>query len=183
MTYISLACRCVCCLVFAASAYGKLHSKPAFREFISWIASLPAVPARARMPLAVAIAASEVCAIAAIVIPRSSAAGLVLATCLFAVFGVGMLVILRSKPAVGCNCFGPSTTPVGIQHVLRDAALCAIAATGIASLGPRASDPAGVALAVGTAIVIAALLVFLDELGMVFAGPRREPSADLVTRE
>jgi hypothetical protein len=183
MTYTSLACRCICCLVLAASSYGKLHSKPAFRDFISWIASLSALSVRVRTPLAATIAAGEVFAVLLIAIPRSYVAGMAVASCLFAAFSIGMLVILRSKRAVGCNCFGSSSGPVGIRHVVRNVLLCSIAVAGVASIGPRATDPAGVALAIGTAVVIATLLVFLDELQMIFANPRHEANADLITSE
>jgi hypothetical protein len=183
MTYTSLACRLVCCLVFAASSYGKLNSKSAFRDFVTWIGALSASFARVRTPLAIAIAASEVLIVLLIAIPRSYAAGLALAACLFAIFGIGMLVIIRSRRTIGCNCFGSSSAPVGIRHLVRNVLLYSIAVAGIAPIGPRATDPAGIALAIGAALAIAALLVSVDELEILFANPRHEPNAEPIPKE
>jgi uncharacterized membrane protein YphA (DoxX/SURF4 family) len=181
MTYASLACRLICCLVFVVSSYGKLHNKPAFEEFVSWVGSLWTLSARFRRPLAIAVAASEILAVLLIAIPRTSAVGLVLAAALFFGFSIGIFVIIRSKRTIGCNCFGASAAQVGIQHLVRNLLLCAIAVAGIASIGPRATDPAGVVLVIGIAVVIATLLVSLDEIGMLFANP--VPNAEMITRE
>lgn len=181
MTYASLACRVICCLVFAVSSYGKLHSKSAFQDFVSWVGSLWALSARFRRPLAVAVAASEILAVLLIAFPRTSAVGLILTASLFLAFSAGIFVILRSKRTIGCNCFGASAAPVSIRHLVRNMLLCAIAVAGIASIGPRATDPAGVVLVIGIALVVATLLVSLDEIGILFANP--VPNAEMITRE
>lgn len=183
MTYTSLVCRLICCLVLAASSYGKLNSKSAFREFIAWIGTLSALFARVRTALAIAITVGEVLIVLLIAIPASYAVGLALASCLFAIFSIGMLVIISSGRTIGCNCFGTSSAPVGIRHLIRNVLLCSIAVAGIAPIGPRATDLAGVALVIGAALVIAALLVSVDELEMLFANPKHEPKAEPISKE
>jgi len=73
--------------------------------------------------------------------------------------------------------------PVGIRHLIRNVLLCLIAVAGIAPIGLKTTDTGGVALAIGTAVVVATLLVSLDELGILFANPRHSPNAELITRE
>lgn len=113
-------------------------------------------------------------------------AGLALAASLLTAFSVGIAVSARQGPPVPCRCFGPSETPFGYRHVVRNSLLIAVAVTGGLAATPGGSSelhPAAIVVAVAAACV-AALVIRVDDLVDLFAGPpaaarvgRRDPRA------
>jgi hypothetical protein len=156
-------------MVFAASALSKLRSGPAYRAFASWLADL-------RLPVAgsavaAAMAGTEVTVVALIALPWTAAAGLALAAAAAAVFAVGILVVVHRGTSVPCRCFGVSAAPLGRRHVARNAGLCLAAAAGAAGAGSAGARPPGIALSLGVAAVLAAFVLFADDLAELFTRP------------
>jgi len=164
--YIVLFSRCLTGVVFAVSAVTKLRSPRAFAEFATWVAELPALPARARRPASVLMAGAEAAAVLLLALPWTAPSGLALATATLAVFAAGTLLVTRAGVRVPCQCFGTSRAPIGMRHVVRNTGLCAVAAAGtaVAIIPPGSTSLAGAVLALGAAFVTALFVVFLDDL-------------------
>src|SRR5581483_2575902 len=106
MVYAALICRTVVGLVFAVSAFSKLRNGAAYREFASWLASVP-VPLAGRRVLPVALAAAESAIVVLVAAPATAVAGLVLAVLTLAALTAGTAVAVRRGARVTCQCFGP----------------------------------------------------------------------------
>lgn len=173
MAYLALACRCLTGLVFAVSAFSKLRSRPAFREFTAWLAGLPVPLARSR-PAAVAavMAAAEVAIVVLAALPWTARAGLVLAAMVLATFTAGTWLAVARGAGAPCQCFGTSATPLGPRHVIRNALLCGAAVAGAVAAGGGGTRPtgaAGVVLSLMAGLTIAMFVVFLDDLAALFS--------------
>src|ERR1700721_2244878 len=83
MAYAALICRTVVGLVFAVSAFSKLRNGTAYREFASWLASVP-VPLVRNRALPPVLAGAEAAIVVLVAVPATAVAGLMLAT--FVVF-------------------------------------------------------------------------------------------------
>jgi Methylamine utilisation protein MauE len=167
MIYLMLGSRCLIGAVFAVSALSKPRSEAAFRAFREWLAALPVLPGPGRNAAAVALVGAESLVVLLVILPWTAVAGLLLAAVLLAGFAAASFGLARSRARVSCRCFGPSSAPLGLRHVLRDVLLAA-AAAGAAAAGPGHARPAGIALAVGIAIVALTLVLFLDDLSSLF---------------
>jgi methylamine utilization protein MauE len=171
MTYVALVSRCLIGLVFALSAFTKLRSGPAFRAFSAWVATLPLLPKGWRSVIAVVVVAAEAVTVLLVALPWTPVVGLVVAAAVLAAFTAGTFMAARSRAgAVPCQCFGPSSVPLGMPHAARNALLCAVAAAGAAGVGPVAGHLPGVALSLGLGTAAALPTIFLDDLIALFAG-------------
>jgi Methylamine utilisation protein MauE len=171
MTYMAVMSRCLIGVVFGVAAVTKLRSGPAFRAFSAWVATLPMLPAGGRSVIAVVVAAVEAVTVLLVALPWTSAAGLAVAAAVLAAFTAGTFMAARSQAgAVPCQCFGPSSVPLGMPHAARNALLCAAAAAGAARVGPVAAHLPGVALSLGIGAAAALPAIFLDDLIALFAG-------------
>ncbi|MBV9446989.1 MAG: hypothetical protein JO345_13990 [Streptosporangiaceae bacterium] len=168
MIYVLFGSRCLIGGVFAVSAFSKLRSRAAFRDFREWLAALPVPLRRGRNAVAASVAAAEALAVALIALPWTGVVGLLLAAVLLAGFAAASYGIARSRAGVSCHCFGPSSAPIGLRHVLRDVLLAAVAAATAAAAGPGQAKPEGVGLAVGVAAVALMVVLFLDDLSSLF---------------
>lgn len=180
MVYVVLLCRCLVGVIFTVSAFTKLRSRRAFRAFASWINELPmpfVLPGRGRMALAVSMAATEVIIVAAVALPWTPVAGLLLAAVTLGVFTAGTFALHRAQAGVACQCFGAAASPLGRRHVARNAVLCAVAAAGAALAAQRSGGlgsphPAGIALSLWGGVTAALAVIFLDDLTAFFTQAR-----------
>lgn len=172
MVYVALACRGLTGVVFGVSAFSKLRSRAAFRDFRWWLAALP-VPVARRWPgpVAVVMAAAEVVIVVLLALPQAARAGLVLAAATLAVFTAGTWLAVARGADKPCQCFGASASPLARRHVVRDALLCAAAAAGALAAGGQGGHAAGVVLSLAAGLVLALFVVFLDDLVALFAAP------------
>lgn len=178
MIYIALGCRCLIGIVFAVSAASKLRNRAAFTRFASWLAGLSALPFRGRRS-AVTITLSETVVVVLVGLPWTVAYGLVLAALALAVLATGVLLVARSGASESCQCFGVSADPLGFPHVIRNVALCGVAAAGAVSAalaGSASPRPAGAALALGIALAAALCTVYLDDLLELFTSGGAVPA-------
>lgn len=168
MVYAALICRTVIGLVFAVSAFSKLRNGTAYREFASWLASVPVPLARNRF-LPPVLAGAEAAIVVLVAVPATAVAGLVLAVLTLAALTAGTTVAVRRGARVTCQCFGSSQTVLGAHHVLRNGFLLVLAVVGLAvvgafSAGAVAPRPAGIGLSLWAAVALATFVVFLDDV-------------------
>jgi hypothetical protein len=181
VTYLLVACGVLLALVFATSAASKLRGRTALAEFTAAVGRLGAVGADRARVLAVVVAAAEALvavlfAVAAAVRSRPVAAvAFACSALLLAGFTVAIVAARRRGEAVPCRCFGPSRTPLGPQHVVRNAVLLLAAGIGLAAAGGAsrgAADPAELAVAAGAGLVLALLVIATDEIVFLFQPAR-----------
>ncbi|MFI7635951.1 MauE/DoxX family redox-associated membrane protein [Nonomuraea sp. NPDC049400] len=166
MDYLAIACRCLIGLIFAISALSKIRGRQAYQEFARTTTTL--LPRHGRK-LALPALAAEFAVPVLLALPATTLAGFGLAATLLTAFAVAIAAALRRGVRTSCRCFGASTTPLGTQHVIRNAALIAVSATG-AALGPGdPAHPGGIAVAAVAAVVLATLVTRLDDLIDLFA--------------
>jgi hypothetical protein len=171
MTYMAVTSRCLIGVVFAVSAFTKLRSGPAFQAFSAWVATLPMLPKGGRSATAIMVVAAEAVTVPLVALPWTSVAGLTIAAAVLAAFTAGTFMAARSQAgAVPCQCFGPSSVPLGMPHAARNALLCVAAAIGAAGVGPVAGHLPGVGLSLGLGAAAALPAIFLDDLIALFAG-------------
>lgn len=173
MAYLWVVSRCLLALVFAVSAGGKLRDRASRRAFGQSVREMRLVPRPLAGLVAGLVIAAETVTAAALVLPGPpvvAAAGLALAALLLTGFlGAIGLVLRRGRP-LSCRCFGVSSVPLGAEHLVRNGALLAAAAAGLAAwlAGAVAVDRPMLAVAVPGAAVLALLVVRLDDLVALF---------------
>jgi hypothetical protein len=175
MIYIEISCRWLLAIVFACSAFAKLHNGASFRGFRSWLVNLPVPVARHAGVAAAAVAAAEVSIVVLAVLPWTAAAGFVIAAVTLAAFIGGTCVAIARGTTASCECFGTSGTRLGWHHVGRDAALLAVAVAGAVMPGARGASAAGIAVSVAAAVILAIFVVFLDDWLTLLALPTGTP--------
>jgi hypothetical protein len=171
MDYLGFACRCLIGLVLGVSVIGKLRGRTAFREFAGatrmlLIAACPFWRPSHAAARAVggAVVAAEASVVLLLLAPGAGRFGLGLAMVLLAAFGYGIAAAVRRGVRTACRCFGASSTPLGVRHVVRNAALFLVAATGLLTGPVGDTDLAGLAVAGGAAAVLALFVVRLDDV-------------------
>jgi methylamine utilization protein MauE len=174
---LGFACLCVVGLVFGVSAVGKLRGRGGYGEFVAatqllllavGFRRLAREPAT-RLVSGVVVAAEvlvPVLLVASVlfVVPGLGWLGLGLAMFLLAGFGVGIGAAVRRGVRTSCRCFGASSIPLGKQHLVRNVFLIVVAATGLVAGTGGHGSTVGMAIAAGTALVAAVLVVRLDDL-------------------
>lgn len=166
MSAVAVWCAAVLAGVFAVSAVAKLRDPAAFRAAVRAFG----VPAAAVGPVARAVPVGEAVVAVLLVPPPTRAVALVAAALLLVAFSVGIVRVLRRGVPTRCACFGRSGAPVAPRHVVRNAALVAVAGLGLAA-GGVAPDPLATVVAVLAAVPVVAVVVVLDDLAAVLAPP------------
>lgn len=173
MDEVGFGCYCLVGLVFAVSAASKLRGRTAFDEFVRTtrvlaVATIPGyeVSRAGARRIGVVVLGGELAVPVLMIVPATARIGLCVAVVLLTVFGVGIAAAMRRGLRTSCRCFGSSSAPLGTRHLLRNALLVAAAATGLAFGPDRITqlDPAGLIVAGVGALVLAALVVRLDDL-------------------
>ncbi|MFG2331540.1 MauE/DoxX family redox-associated membrane protein [Streptomyces sp. NPDC048604] len=176
MYYIGLAARLLLVLVFLAAVVGKTRRRSSFTGFAGSLAALRLFPRRLATPAAAATVAAEALTAVLLAVPATAGAGLALAIAVLAAFVAGILAARRGGRLVPCRCFGATSAPLGLPHVIRNALLAAVAAVGLAALAaasaPGAVHPGGLALAACTAAIGALMVVRMDDLLALVPTPR-----------
>lgn len=156
MQYVELACRGTLGLVFLVALGGKVTG---WRAFVASVPGLaPGLPA---VPVAAGVAGAEGCAI--VLLALRPAAGYLLAGALLAAFAAAIALAVRRGDRASCRCFGRASAPLGPTQIVRNLLLTALACAGL--IAPAAAwEPAGAALALVVAALLAAVFVFFDDL-------------------
>ncbi|MEO3890715.1 MauE/DoxX family redox-associated membrane protein [Nonomuraea sp. B5E05] len=161
MQYVEVASRLLLVTVFALALAGKVRGRRAWEGFVGSLREM-AVVGWAVVPMAaVAVTVAETAVIVLVVAPPrwAGTAGFALAAVLLGCFTVAVGAVARRPAPVPCRCFGPSGTPVGVAHVVRNLILVAASLLGL--VGSLANDPADLVIsaAAGTLGAVAGLLL------------------------
>ncbi|WDN56857.1 MauE/DoxX family redox-associated membrane protein [Streptomyces clavuligerus] len=167
MEIVVLSCRTLLVVVLAVAAMSKIRDAESYAAFTGSVRELTELPARPARTVAAIVVAAEAGAVVLLLAPSPShRAGFALAGGLFGAFTVAIAASLRRGVRGRCRCFGASESRLGPVHLVRNALLITVAGTG--ALG--ASDslpgaPGGLALAVGTGLVLGVVVTVLDDIG------------------
>ncbi|GAB3425396.1 MauE/DoxX family redox-associated membrane protein [Flindersiella endophytica] len=172
MEYVVLACQVTLAGVFLFSFASKVRNRNAYEEFVASVVILRLARYRGSRVLALATVAAEAASVILLIVPSTSKAGLALAACLLTAFTTVIAVELRRGSRAPCRCFGASSTPLGLPHLLRNLILLAAGGTGLvggltATAAPR--DPAWTVLTLAAAALALVLVVRLDDLVALFS--------------
>jgi hypothetical protein len=172
VVYVSIICRALVGLVFAASGASKFVTRERFREFVEWLGALPLPFTAARRPIAVVAAASEVGIVVLIAVPATATVGLVTAGAMLLGFAGMTLLLLKQGNRTPCRCFGRTDAPLGIRHLIRDLVLASAAFLSALNVGISPSDAGGVALSLFGATLVAVVVVGWDDVLFIILGAR-----------
>jgi Methylamine utilisation protein MauE len=155
-------CRWVIGITFAVSAIGKATSMVSFRAAV---AEFGVLPARLTDPVAAGTVAAEGLVVVLVALGGGWAtAGFVLAMALLAVFSAALVLALRRKAGVSCNCFGSSERRISWYDVLRNAALVACCIAGLWGAHSWAGGRPGVGLVLVLGLMAATFMVIVSNL-------------------
>jgi hypothetical protein len=169
MGYAIAACRLILAGAFVLSAVEKLRGPGAFVEGVRSFRLLPQRFVRAG---AYAVLLCEVCSVGLLVFSRTALAGFVLSGAVLALFTAAIAQAIRRGLNVPCPCFGVSTAPVGLRHIIRNLILISVSVTGAAGIvlggAHQHAAAAGIVIATALAAVVVLLVRFTDDLAGLF---------------
>jgi len=180
----SIAILSLAACVFAASAAAKLRSRRAYQSFRAGLRDTALMPERllpvavAALPGAEAVTATSLATTAVLAATAGSGANpaaeaaLTCAGLLTAALVAGVAVVMRRGTRAHCACFGTGAgRPLGGAHLIRNLALLAVLATGVAGTPLGHGRPALVGTVVAAAAGAVAALVFIrwEELAELLA--------------
>lgn len=160
--------------VMVLAVVGKVHSPAEFRAFVGSLDGFGWIPRSARPAVAVAVVVAEAASAALLGFPATATAGYLLALTTVGAFTAAVLIARARGRQVRCRCFGADGGPMGTAHLIRNAALLAVAAAGLAAhvMSAQSRSEAGpLAVAVVLGVLAAIGLTYSDELRYLF-GPR-----------
>ena len=167
--------RMLVAITFAGAVAGKIRSR---RHFAVFADSL--VPLGKRVmdwrPVAGSVVAAEVTVTVLVALPGTAGVGLAMASALLACFCVGIGSALRRGRMVSCRCFGSGGGNLRGTHLVRNAMLGTVAATGWLVLPHSAAVPltgAAVLPALLLGGFLALLVIHWDEFVGLFAARDR----------
>lgn len=166
--HVTEAGRVLLGLVFLCSLVGKVRGATAYREFrTAMVALLPATRRYARV-CAPLVVSAEAAAVLLLAIPATVTAGFGLTLVLLGAFTMALVGVLRRGAEVTCHCFGGGAR-VAPRHVVRNAALLAVALAGVV-IAPGTAQPLSAGpspellVAWGTGALAALPVVALDDV-------------------
>jgi len=165
--YIEICCRLLLATVFVGALVGKVVGRASFRTFVMSLRQMAVLPASIVLPAArLSVTVEALIAVLLLVPIRwTGAAGFLLGAGLLAVFTVAVALSLRRGNRAPCRCFGASTAPLGVRHVVRNLTLIVAALLGLAatlSEGPLDVAPSLVAGIMG--LFLGLLATIFDDL-------------------
>lgn len=166
---LSVGIRTLVVIIFAAALIGKLRSREAVASFVTWVAELRIVDARRARLSAYAILAVETSAVGLVLVPRTTVLGLALVAVSMCVFAVATGRLVRRGTRARCQCFGRPGATLSRRHVARDASIALLAVAGIAMSRIAAPPAPGIALGIAAGLLVAAVVLFLDDIAALFA--------------
>lgn len=187
MAYLFTGCRCLIAIIFLVSTVSKLRSRRSRADFVAATARFaPAWLLRVAAPganptptgavrlsvgavrLSVGVVAAEIAVPALLTVPATARLGFVLAAVLLIGFTAVIWAAVAHGTRAACACFGPSTTPVGVPHIVRNLTLVAFASVGFAAPTSYQQAAPGVLLSMVAAAVAATVVAATDDLVELF---------------
>lgn len=163
MEYLRAGCAALFAVVFAVSAFSKLRD---MRGFARSVPDFAPVPARWVNAVSTAVVLAESASVVLVLIPATATLGFTLALALMLAFTAGIAHALSRGRRTSCRCFGASSAPVTQRHIVRNLALAVAAVLG--AIAPGTTLPlAGLAIAALTGVVLAVLVVAMDDIAVI----------------
>ncbi|TDC78975.1 MauE/DoxX family redox-associated membrane protein [Streptomyces hainanensis] len=178
MQYVVIGVRCLLGGVFLLSVMSKVRGSVAFDAFVESVKAISPTPAARARSVAGLVVAVEglLCALLLAPVPRTHPWALAGAVALLVGFALAIAASLLRGVREPCRCFGTSMTPLGWQHVARNAVLAGIAVFAVAATPESpAMHAQETATAVVTGLIAALLVASFDDLFALFHTPGREP--------
>ncbi|MEU5878707.1 MauE/DoxX family redox-associated membrane protein [Spirillospora sp. NPDC047279] len=178
-TYLRFADTVLLAVVFTVAAGSKARSAATFRAFARSLRRLGVPGPRTGTPVAVVAGESVIALLlawsAAFTLAGADGAwrdvpgslGLVSAAASLIVFSAGIGAGLRRGGGATCQCFGPSTTVLGVPHIVRNVLLAALAAAGVPVTGGN-GHAAGLLIAACAGVAAALLVIASDDIVRLF---------------
>jgi hypothetical protein len=165
VNYVDIACRAVLAFTFGAAVWGKVGGRAQWDAFRSSLAFFLGTRGRAGHVMAVVVVMAETVAAALQVTPYRWG-GYYVAFGLLTAFSGFVVVVLRRRLNLRCNCFGRSGLPLQGGHLVRNGLLLGITAAGLvaAITGGSSIHPAGLVMSLGVALCVALLIVRFDDI-------------------
>ncbi|MGC9671363.1 MauE/DoxX family redox-associated membrane protein [Planosporangium sp. 12N6] len=169
MQYLTIGIRCLLGAVFLVSSVTKVAGPNALAAFVESVRGTRLLPSWLTRPVALLVVAAEFAAWVLLAVPFTAVAGLLVAAGLLVSFAVAVALAVRPEVRTPCRCFGASSAPLGARHVVRNVALTAAAAIGVAT-APQAGPVhvGGLVVAVCAGLVLGALVTVLDDIVELF---------------
>jgi hypothetical protein len=179
MQYVAIACRCLLGFVFLWSLVGKARSRRAYQQFVASTRELTGTTQGAAGVLAPAAAAAELLIVVLLTVPGLPIAGYAVALTLLAAYTGTLALALRRGVRPPCRCLGSRADPIRPALLARNAGLLLTGAIGLIAAADNSPGvkPIPVAVSVLAAAVLAALVVFFEDLATALsigAAPGRE---------
>jgi uncharacterized membrane protein YphA (DoxX/SURF4 family) len=176
--YLELGIRCLIGAVFLASSVSKTAGRKAFDAFVASVQRLGLLPARLCRATAIFVVVAEyaVWVLLAVGYTTTAVAGFLMAAGLLLMFAAAIFLVVRRGVHAPCRCFGASTTPLGTQHFVRNAALAAVACTGVvtaSATGPL--ELGGSVVSVLSGLMLGGLIALFDDIYELFQPVRSGP--------
>jgi hypothetical protein len=168
--YVALAGRVLIATVFLVSAFTKLRSAAAFGAFRRSTRRMAILPEPLVQPVAVLVVAAEAAIVLLLTTPTrpTGLMGLALAATLLAGLAAAIGSTVRRGINTTCQCFGHSTAPLGIFHIVRNLALVVVAAVAAVTVAQGGGLELGGALLAGlVGVLLGALVTVLDDVRQV----------------
>lgn len=181
MPYLLSGLYTVLCVVFGVSGWSKLTAQ---RVFVASLRPLRLVPAPLLGPSAVVITVTELvvtlgfgwAVLAGLGLgsagPTLGMVSLVLAGLLLMVLTTGVALAMHRGIEATCTCFGATEQPLRRRHLVRNGLLAGVAIAGLvvwALTGEEAAEMGGAMVAVVGGVIVALILIRLDDLVELFA--------------
>lgn len=171
MEYIELGIRGLIGVVFLFSSVSKLSGRRAYSAFVTSVRELALLPAPAAASVAVVVVIAELAiwVLLAVPLPVTATGGFMISALLLTAFATGIALSVTRGARVLCRCFGASTTPLGLRHVIRNAVLAAVALAGALAvpMGGRVR-PGGLVVALSVGLLCGLLVALLDDIVDLF---------------
>ncbi|MGH8965640.1 MAG: MauE/DoxX family redox-associated membrane protein, partial [Actinomycetes bacterium] len=169
---VGVGCCSLVAVVFAISATGKGRTTAVRAAFRRSVSDMAVLPVRVAGAVAAAVPMVEAATAVLIAIPSTALLGCVLALTMLVIFCTGIVITLRRGTRAGCRCFGTTERTYGPPHLVRNGLLAAAALAGAVTSG-HPTDLPGALIAIVAGVLVALVLVTLDELLDLFVTPAR----------
>lgn len=180
MTVLSLAGRVLLVTILVWSAGVKLRPS-GFSATVDMFRQLSLT--RGARLLAGGLAGAELVVAMLVAVPATALVGTAAAAVLFALLASGVGVVLARRMVVRCACFGVAASTVGRVHLVRNIALLAGGASAFAATHNATHNaapspvspvsPAAILVAAVLGVVLALILVRLEDLAFLLSFPAR----------
>ncbi|MFI6496619.1 MauE/DoxX family redox-associated membrane protein [Nonomuraea typhae] len=163
MQSLAIGVRCLIGVVFLVSFASKLAGRAAFRDSVQSIRGAGVLPPRLATSVLVVVIAGEMSISALLMVPvqMANVVAYTIAIGLLSVFIAGIVTSMRRGSRVPCRCFGRSTAPLGMRHIVRNLGLLALCVVGVMAPADLVQG-SGQAVAAIAGLVLGALITQFD---------------------